>query len=129
MTSEKIEVEKKILITPKFWKSIILVATQSFLFGYTFAVLNPCLVLGENNSVDDCYSGKDSTCPPGSIYNDFALTTIQTSLATALVVLGAWCGSLTGNIPSDLYGRSTTLLLNNIFFILGVRYQFTYPCN
>lgn len=57
------------------WSAALLITLQSFLFGYCFSALNPCLVTGDNNSGSDCYHGLDSTCPDGSIYNDLNLTT------------------------------------------------------
>lgn len=58
------------------WTAVLLIATQSFLFGYCFSSLNPCLVTGSNNSGSDCYNGVDD-CPKGSIYNDLNLSTSE----------------------------------------------------
>lgn len=57
------------------WQSALMIALQSFLFGYFFSCLNSCLVTGDNNSGSDCYHGKDSSCPTGTIYNDINLST------------------------------------------------------
>lgn len=57
------------------WTSAVLIASQSFLFGYCFSCLNACLVTGDNNSGSDCYNGTDSSCPAGTIYNDINLST------------------------------------------------------
>ena len=86
-----------------------------------FSSLNPCLVTGTEDGADgsDCFDGSDSTCPAGTIYNDLNLTTEQAQLATSLVIVGAWLGSLLGSIPSERYGRRLTLLGNNSFFIVG----------
>lgn len=101
------------------WQAAVLIASQSFLFGYCFSCLNACLVTGDNTSGKDCYDGTDSSCPAGTIYNDINLSTIEASLATALTVLGAWIGCMIGSKPSELKGRKFTLLANNLFFIIG----------
>ena len=44
---------------------------------------------------------------------------MDASLATSLVIVGAWVGSLLGSIPSQKYGKRLTLLFNNSFFIVG----------
>lgn len=101
------------------WGRALLVATQSFLFGYTFSCLNSCLVTGDDNDGGSCYHDTDSSCPKGTIYNNLNLTTFEAQAATSLCVLGAWIGSYLGNAPCELYGRRKTLLWNNIFFIIG----------
>eukprot|EP01039_Chlorochromonas_danica_P000134 gene132-142_t len=101
------------------WRAALLITSQSFLFGYCFSALNACLVTGDNTSGSDCYNGNDSSCPPGTIYNDINLSTIEASVATALTVLGAWIGCMIGSKPSELKGRKFTLLANNSFFIVG----------
>jgi MFS transporter, SP family, galactose:H+ symporter len=119
------------------WKAGLLVATQSFLFGFCFSSLNPCLVVGDDGA-SGCFDG-DTSCPKGSIYRDLNLSTGNTDsylsyryviyqilnmlaevqLATSLTVIGAWIGCLSGSRPSELYGRKFTLLANNIFYIIG----------
>jgi len=99
--------------------SALLVSLQSFLFGYVFSALNSCLVTGDQKLAYPCFDGSDASCPPGSIYRDLNLTTVQASLATSLVVLGAWVGSLVASYPSELYGRRWALFWNNAFFIVG----------
>lgn len=107
-------------IPSSMWFSVGLVATQSFLFGYVFAGLNSCLVVGSGNDGSACFNNEpDSDCPPGTIYNDIDLTTFDTQLATSLVIIGAWIGCLISSYPSEKYGRRTTLLYNNFFFIIG----------
>ena len=86
--------------------------------GYVFASLNSCLVLDDGVTAQQCYDGTGS-CPPGTIYRDLQLSTIETQLATSLVVLGAWLGCAVGSRPSELYGRRKTLLVNNIAFLIG----------
>jgi SP family galactose:H+ symporter-like MFS transporter len=110
---------KKAKITKNMWATVLTITSQSFAFGYTFACLNPCLVVGNDNNSSNCYSGKDTSCPAGSIYVDRDLSSFDVSLATALMVIGAWFGSLFGNIPSDKYGRRSTLFANTVFFFLG----------
>eukprot|EP01033_Poteriospumella_lacustris_P005164 gene5164-3683_t len=100
------------------WTAVLLIATQSFLFGYCFSSLNPCLVTGSNNSGSDCYSGADD-CPKGSIYNDLNLSTIEAQTATSLTVAGGWVGCMIGSYPAEKYGRKLTMLANNLFFIVG----------
>jgi SP family myo-inositol transporter-like MFS transporter 13 len=100
------------------WTAVLLIATQSFLFGYCFSSLNPCLVAGDSNSGSACYDGTDS-CPPGSIYNDLNLSTIEAQTATSLTVAGGWIGCMIGSYPAEKYGRKFTSLVNNLFFIVG----------
>lgn len=113
------EIEGQAIIPFELWRGALLVCTQSFLFGYVFSCLNACLMTGDNNSGPDCYHNTDSSCPPGTIYNSFNLSDTEAQLATALTVLGAWIGSLLGSKPAEIYGRRTTLLWNNILFIVG----------
>jgi len=76
-------------------------------------------VTGDNNSGSDCYNKLDSSCPKGTIYNDLNLSTTEASLATSLIVIGAWIGCLIGSKPSEVKGRKWTLLANNVFFLVG----------
>lgn len=105
------------------WTAALLIASQSFLYGYVLAALNACLVTGAGNDSEACFNNDDNnsggSCPPGTIYNDLNLSTIETSLATALMIVGAWAGSVFGSYPSELYGRRQTLLINSLFFFLG----------
>ena len=48
---------------------------------------------------------------------------VQVQLATSLVVLGAWCGSLCGSFPLEQYGRRFTILFNNILYISGALFS------
>lgn len=68
-------------IPTSMWTSALLIAMQSFLFGYVFSSLNPCLVTGDSNSGSDCFHGTDSSCPKGSIYNDINLSTCKPSFS------------------------------------------------
>jgi len=106
-------------IPTAMWTSALLIASQSFLFGFVFSCLNACLVTGDNNNGSDCYNGSDSTCPKGTMYNDINLSTFEAQLATSLTILGAWIGSLLGSGPSQQYGKRMTLLGNNTFFVVG----------
>jgi len=106
-------------IPTSMWFAALVVASQSFMFGYVFSCLNACLVTGDNNSGSDCFHGTDSSCPDGTIYNDINLSTIEASLATSLTLIGAWIGSLAGGMPSQKYGKRMTLLFNTSFFIVG----------
>lgn len=109
-------------IPTRMWIAAFLVSQPSFLFGYATAALNACLVVGDGDSVDDCYHNTDdesNNCPPGTIYNDINLNTLEAEIATSLLVLGAWIGCLLGSAPSEKYGRRLTILGNNIFFISG----------
>jgi MFS family permease len=107
-------------IPTSMWFSVCLVATQSFLFGYVFAGLNSCLVVGSGNDGSACFNNEpESDCPPGTMYNDINLTTLDTQIATSLVIIGAWIGCLVSSYPSEKYGRRTTILYNNLFFIIG----------
>jgi hypothetical protein len=66
--------ESKPVIPRSMWIASVLVALQSFSFGYVFSCLNACLVTGDNNSGSDCYHGDDSSCPDGTMYNDINLS-------------------------------------------------------
>ena len=61
-------------ITKSMWLAAIIIAMQSFSFGYVFSCLNACLVTGDNNSGSDCFHDTDSSCPAGTMYNDINLT-------------------------------------------------------
>lgn len=69
------------VISNSLWSAALLVAVQSFLFGFCFSSLNSCLVTGDNNDGGDCYNNVDSSCPAGTIYND-----INLSVCTAIFV-------------------------------------------
>lgn len=103
----------------RLWYSVGVITLQSFLTGYSIVALNPAMVLGSSNSAEACYSGEDATCPPGSIYRDISLTTIDSSLATSLLIAGGFVGALLSGRPMDYYGRRLTLLYNNLLFIIG----------
>jgi MFS family permease len=100
------------------WHVILTITSQSFLFGYVFACINPCLATGESNSGSACHS-RDDDCPMGTIYNDLNLSTVETSLTIALMISGAWIGSSLVNYPCEKFGRKPTLLLNSWCFIFG----------
>eukprot|EP01039_Chlorochromonas_danica_P003073 gene3073-3356_t len=106
-------------ITPGIWKAASVITLQSFLYGYLLACFNPCLVTGDNNKGSDCYDGTDSSCPPGTVYKDMDLSTLDASLATAMLVIGAWAGSVISSTPSELWGRKRVLIYNSAFFIVG----------
>lgn len=105
-------------ISADMWRRALSVTISSFLFGYTFACLNPCFDIGNATDGKDCYNGTGN-CPKGSIYTDLNLTTLEASAGTSATVLGAWIGCLIGNAPAMKYGRKTTLLANNGFYIVG----------
>ncbi len=65
-------------IPSSVWFSSLLIGMGSFMFGYTLAALNSCLVTGGGASPTACYNGDDNSspsCPPGSIYDQFDLST------------------------------------------------------
>jgi hypothetical protein len=130
------------------WMSTILVSSQSYIFGYAFSSLNSCTLVGRSGVSSDCYrtSAAQSGCPTGSIYNDLSMTSSElmscccpkndfylifkvmtfsalliahVQVATALIVVGAWAGSLFGSSPSELYGRRRALLGNALLFLIG----------
>eukprot|EP01040_Poterioochromonas_malhamensis_P017734 gene17734-20476_t len=100
------------------WAAVLLISAQSFLQGYCFSSLNPCLVTGSNNSGSDCFHGLDN-CAKGSIYNDLNLSTLEVQVATSLTVAGGWVGCMMGSYPAEKFGRKITLLANVFFFIVG----------
>ena len=102
------------VIPTSMWIAALLVASQSFLYGYVFAALNSCLVTGDDKDGSHCFDKTDSSCPPGSIYNDIDLSALETQIATSLAVVGAWIGCFAGNGPSELYGRKKTVMINNL---------------
>jgi sugar porter (SP) family MFS transporter len=106
----------------KMWVAAFLISLPSFLFGYISAALNSCLITGDSDSPSKCYENNDDSnpnCPPGTVYNDIRLSTVDASLATSFLVIGAWLGCLLGSVPSEKYGRRTTMLWNNLAFIGG----------
>lgn len=44
---------------------------------------------------------------------------MDASLATAMLVIGAWAGSVISSTPSELWGRKRVLIYNSAFFIAG----------
>lgn len=106
-------------ITSALWSATFFITLQSFLTGYIFCVLNPCLVMGDNGNAADCLDGSDESCPPGSVYKDLDLSTFDASLATSLVIAGGLVGSFGSMKPGDHYGRKATVLFNNVFYIFG----------
>jgi hypothetical protein len=62
------------VIPRSMWIASVIVALQSFSFGYVFSCLNACLVTGDNNSGSDCYHDTDNSCPEGTMYNDINLS-------------------------------------------------------
>lgn len=106
----------------KMWINACLIGLSSFMFGYQIVALNSCLVSGDANSPSACYNGDDDSnpsCPKGTIFDDLNLNDIEIQIATSLVVLGAWIGCFIAAKPSEKLGRKNTLLLNNIFYIIG----------
>jgi len=92
------------------------------MFGYGIVSLNSCLVTGAKNSSEACFNQDDDgtqSCPIGSIFDDLDISTIEVSFAVSLAIVGAWTGSLLGSYPVEEYGRKTTLLWNNFFYIVG----------
>ena len=109
-------------VTSNMWVAAFLTATPSFVFGFALAALNSCLVKGDGNDEGKCFSGDDDDsngCPQGTIYKDLDLDATKAQVATALGILGAWVGSLSGSAPSEKYGRKFTLLCNNIPIMMG----------
>ena len=65
-------------IASSLWFSSSVICLSSFMFGYTLAALNSCLVMGAAGSESACYNGDDNNsnpCPPGTIYDDLKLST------------------------------------------------------
>ena len=108
-----------ISITPSMWRATALITSQSFCFGYVIVALNPCLVTGDEKKGSACFDGGDTSCPVGSIYRDLKLSSTDASLATSLLVIGAWIGCLAASRPGEVYGRKRSLLYNNLLFIVG----------
>ena len=106
----------------RMWIAAVLVSLQSFQFGYALSCLNSALVTGDANDPQRCYDNTDDStpsCPPGTIYNDIKLSTLEAQIATSLAILGAWIGCYCGSQPAEKYGRRLIILGTNIFFIVG----------
>lgn len=119
---EQGDVKREGRISLKMWLVTLLVSIPAFLYGYVTAALNAAMITGDANSQGNCFhdiDDEDPGCPPGTIYNDILLTTFEAQLATSLVVVGGWIGSMTGGPLSDTYGRRHITLVNNWFFIIG----------
>jgi sugar porter (SP) family MFS transporter len=97
----------------------ILIASQSLVYGMLLGGLNASLVTGAADSGEACFSNVDPTCPAGSIYKDFNLSTMEASTAVALLFVTGWAASLTANSPLERLGRKTTLILNSCLFLIG----------
>ena len=104
------------------WVAAALITIQSFVFGFSISALNTAIVTGDNKKGSSCFDGTDESCPPGSLYRDLNLSTLEVSLATSLLIVGAWIGCLAASKPSEVYGRKHTLLWNNVVLILGAAF-------
>ncbi|GAB5031859.1 sugar transporter [Nannochloropsis oceanica] len=94
-------------VSPRLWASAFTIGLSSLLFGYSLACLN---------TVITCPS---KPCPKGSILTDLDLSLEEEQLATAMTILGAMIGGLFASYPNDHWGRRKSLLVNNVFFIVG----------
>jgi hypothetical protein len=63
-------------IPRELWVATLLIASQSFAAGYAFSSINPCLAIGHADESGDCIHS-NGLCPPGSLYNDVHMSTIQ----------------------------------------------------
>lgn len=79
------------------------ITLSSLVWGYSISVLNVCLV---NNA-------------KGSLLVDINLSETEQEIATALVLVGAWIGSLCTSTPADQYGRKPVLLFTNLLYLMG----------
>jgi hypothetical protein len=73
-------------ISRDLWIATLLITTQSFIFGYAFSSINPCLAIGKADESGDCIH-THGLCPPGSLYNDVDMSTIQVHLCIRVCVL------------------------------------------
>ncbi|KAL4115856.1 hypothetical protein PRIC2_012862 [Phytophthora ramorum] len=80
-----------------------LVSISSFMWGFSAAVLNVCIV-------------PDAV---GSILVDINLSTEEQELATALVVVGCVLSALTTGGVGARVGQKKTILVNNVLYIVG----------
>ncbi|KAL4087252.1 hypothetical protein PRIC1_013149 [Phytophthora ramorum] len=80
-----------------------LVSISSFMWGFSAAVLNVCIV-------------PDAV---GSILVDINLSTEEQELATALVVVGCVLSALTTGGVGARVGQKKTILANNVLYIVG----------
>ncbi|KAL3671767.1 hypothetical protein V7S43_003676 [Phytophthora oleae] len=80
-----------------------LVSISSFMWGFSAAVLNVCIV-------------PDAI---GSILVDINLSTEEQERATALVVVGCVLSALTTGGVGASVGQKKTILVNNVLFIVG----------
>jgi len=113
------QLEQQRKLTGPLWASIAAITSQSFVFGFEISALNTSIVTGDAKKGSACFDGTDETCPVGSLYRDLNLSTIEVSLATSLLIVGAWIGCLAASRPSEVYGRKKALLWNNALLILG----------
>jgi MFS family permease len=102
----------------ELWRAVLLISSQSFVFGYAFSSINPCLALDSASDAHDC-ARTPHACPPGSLYNDVELSTVQISLCNAFLVVGGWVGAVISNFPSNRFGRRRTLLGNCVVVLVG----------
>lgn len=94
-------------IPPRLWASAFTIGLSSLLFGYCLACLNTVITCPEK------------PCPKGSILSDLELSLEEQQLATAMTIIGAMLGGLFASYPNDHWGRRKSLLLNNVFFLVG----------
>ncbi|KAL0585744.1 hypothetical protein ABG067_004467 [Albugo candida] len=80
-----------------------LVAISSLLWGYTFTVLNVCIL---PNAI-------------GSILNSLRLETEEQERATGLVLVGALVAAFSTGDLAERISLRRLILLNNVFFVIG----------
>ncbi|ORX74240.1 general substrate transporter [Linderina pennispora] len=87
-------------------------ALSSINYGWVIGSVNiPSLVIQECSSgPEEWKAGFPSCLPMGSTL---------WGLVVAFTPLGAWAGSLFSGKFADRFGRKTTLLANNVFFVVG----------
>jgi hypothetical protein len=61
-------------ITVRLWAASFNIGLSSLLFGYCLACLNTVITTGDSKNAEDCYTGADGTCPPGSILTDLNIS-------------------------------------------------------
>lgn len=112
----------KVPVTRNLWFAIFLITSQSFVYGNLLGSLNASLVTGEGDNGEACFNHDDDVgigCPIGSIYDDFDLTTIEASMAVAVLFVSGWAASLNANIPLEYFGRKKTMLINACVLLAG----------